>query len=307
MIDRPYDPAGAFDDDRLFAFALGLDDDPELAAAADAQPELARRIDQMRAEIGAVTRRLQAAVPTAPDDYSEPSAERWPRLHEFFDTTQGAARRRGRRGRSRGRLAAALAAAALLALAVGIGTVDLFSGATDSQVATTSDDARSEAVGAPPADKGMFGSVTGGGPIVLPEARHFKEVVVARAGEMFDGLQRFEVIRTLKGRIVERVALLVRDGARALPLGSLEILYMRPLHDYVMAGAWDGPDAYGADGGEATGSEPSPITSPAPLGVEAPTGDAVMPTPAAGYSVGSAQAYVQAVPQGVDVALLSAP
>ena len=55
--------APAFDDDRLLAFALGLDDDPELVAATAADEGLRRRLDAVRAEVEQVGAQVRAAVP----------------------------------------------------------------------------------------------------------------------------------------------------------------------------------------------------------------------------------------------------
>lgn len=286
MTDRPQDH-DTVDDDRLLALALGIDD-PELAAAVAARPDLAQRLARARGDIEAVELRLRAAVPAAPDDYAEPSADRWPRLQQYF-APPASGGRHVRRGR--GRLVAALAAAALLALVVGIGVVGIGSRQADDRAAPGASGAQGEAAGVPTTDKGA-GDVFGAGmPIVLPEAEHFRAVVVARAGEIVDGLQDFAVLRVLKGRVADRIALLVHDGAAIVPAGSLEVLYLRPLRDYVMAG-----------GGEL--DEDAADASPTPL---AASDAVVMPAPSAGYSMGSSDAYVQAVPSGVDVSLLSAP
>ena len=44
------------DDDRLLAYVLGLDDDPELEAAAAADEELRRRINLLRDQMAEATR-----------------------------------------------------------------------------------------------------------------------------------------------------------------------------------------------------------------------------------------------------------
>ena len=80
--DRPRERR--FDDDRLLAFALGLDDDPELAAAAAGDERLRRRLDAMRAEIGGVATQLDAAVPAPGGDYADPTGVRWAGLREFY-------------------------------------------------------------------------------------------------------------------------------------------------------------------------------------------------------------------------------
>ncbi len=53
-IENGTQPGGGFDDDRLLAIALGLDDDPELLAAAEADAELAGRLASMRADVALI-------------------------------------------------------------------------------------------------------------------------------------------------------------------------------------------------------------------------------------------------------------
>ena len=65
---RPGDP---IDDDRLLAYALGLDDDPELVEAAAADAELGRRLETVRAEVDQVAAGVRAAVPAPDDDYTD--------------------------------------------------------------------------------------------------------------------------------------------------------------------------------------------------------------------------------------------
>lgn len=291
-------PGHEMDDDRLLTLALGIGDEAELAAA-EADPEVAPHLARARSDIEAAVRRLRAGVPEAPGGYGEPSAERWPLLAGFFSPPAAAARTR-RRGR--GRLAATLAAAAVVALVVGIGVANLGSDAVETQVRSGADGATGEMATGPAADKaGATGYAAA--PIVLPEAEHFRAVVVARAEEAVAGIQRFTVIRSLKGRVGDTIALVVHEGASAMPVGTLEVLYLRPLRDYVMAVSGVQPDDsrggdQDSDGAGAAGASATPLAAPSPDGV-------VMPTPAAGYSMGSADAYVQAVPAEVDVSLLS--
>jgi hypothetical protein len=65
-------PGGGFDDDRLLAYALGLDDDPELLAAAEHDAELSGRLAAMRADVHRIGAQVQAAVP-APASQAEPA------------------------------------------------------------------------------------------------------------------------------------------------------------------------------------------------------------------------------------------
>ena len=81
-------PGGGFDDDRLLAYALGLDDDPELVAAAAADDELRARLEAVRAQAEAVGARVAAAVPAPDEDYADLSSPRWAALGEFFEAAQ---------------------------------------------------------------------------------------------------------------------------------------------------------------------------------------------------------------------------
>jgi hypothetical protein len=298
-VSTTHDTAGhEIDDDRLLALALGIGDEAELAVA-EADPEVAPRLARARSDIQATLHRVRAGVPETPDGYGEPSAERWPQLTGFF-SPQAAGRQT--RGRSRRRLAVTLAAVAIVALVVGIGVVGLGNRAVETRAPTGSDGATGEMAAGPATDKGGATSYAAT-PIVLPEAEHFRAVVVARAGEVVEGIQRFTVIRSLKGRVSDTIALVLHEGARAMPIGSLEVLYLRPLRDYVMATSGVQPDDSRGSDGDLAGTA-SPGGSATPLAAPSPDG-VVMPAPAAGYSTDSADAYVQAVPAEVDVALLS--
>ena len=115
--------APAFDDDRLLAFALGLDDDPELVAAAAADEGLRHRLDAVHAEVEQVGAQVRAAVPDPDEDYTDPSDPRWAGLQQFF------AARRPARTRSRASLwLRVLAPAAVILVAVAVGLARGFGG-----------------------------------------------------------------------------------------------------------------------------------------------------------------------------------
>ena len=281
-------PHDGFSDDRLLAFALDLGNDAELVAALTSSPLLEQRLAQIRDEVSIVCDRLQTAVPMADPDYADPTAARWQRLHASFVPATVSSRRRG--PRRIGRLASIAAALAIFAVAVGV-AVQQLPGGQSADTATESTRSVDGAVPAgAPADKGASGESSDGSMISLPEAEHFKTVVVARAGEVVQDLQSFAVLRVLKGRLADRISLVIRSGAAALPAGSLEVLYLRPLYGYDWAVE---PDELGA-GNSAT---------PSPAGVNV----AVMPMPASGYAMGGKDAYVQPVPDGVDISTLVAP
>jgi hypothetical protein len=280
-------PFDGFTDDRLLALALGLGDDPELQTALAASPALAERLTKMSADVSAITDRLQAAAPPDDPGYADPAAARWQRLHASFAPTSISSARSGRR--RIGRLATIAAAVALFAVAVGV-AVQQMPGGSVQTTATESAPSADDRIPAPePADKGTFGENYDGGLIVLPRAEHFKTVVVARAGEVVDDLQDFAVERVLKGRMGDTLSLLIRDGVAALPVGSLDVLYLRPLSEL----NWP-----------ANLSEQKTAAGGAAISTVNP---AVMPTPAPGYAMGGLDAYVQPVPEGVDVSALTVP
>ncbi len=115
-------PAGTFDDDRLLAFALGLDDDPELRQAAAAGADLGARLAAMRADVDAIGAQVRAAVPQPDASYADLTGERWGGLREYFEAPASTAA--PRRGRRWWRVVAPVTALAVLAVAVGIVAVD---------------------------------------------------------------------------------------------------------------------------------------------------------------------------------------
>jgi hypothetical protein len=285
LITSPHD---GFSDDRLLAFALDLGDDAELVAAIKSSPLLEQRLALIRDEVSIVCDRLQTAVPMAGPDYADPAAARWQRLQAFYMPATVSSGRRG--PRRIGRLASIAAALAIFAVAVGV-AVQQLPGGKSADTATESTRSVGGAVPAgAPADKGTGGLSYDGNTIALPQAEHFKTVVVARAGAVVQDLQSFAVLRVLKGRIADRISLVLRGGAAALPTGSLDVLYLRPLYGYHWAAE---PDQLGA-GGSAT---------PTPAGANV----AIMPMPASGYAMSGQDAYVQPVPDGVDISTLTAP
>lgn len=283
-------PQDGFSDDRLLAFALGLGDDAELVAALRSSPPLEQRLMQIRSDITMVSDRLQTAVAVADPDYADPAAARWRRLHaSYLPPTVSAARL----GRWRiGRLVPIVAAIAIFAVAVGVAVRQLPIGrsAKTQFTAESSGNVGGAAPADAPSDKGLSGESYDGTMIALPEAEHFKRVLVARAGEVVDDLQSFAVVRVLKGRVAQNISLLLRNGAAALPAGSLDVLYLRPLSGYSWAAQPDEP---------ATGA--SAVPSPAGTRI------AALPTPASGYLLGDQDAYVQMMPEGVDVSALAIP
>ena len=217
---------GSFDDDRLLAFALGLDDDPQLVAAAAADEGLRRRLDAVRDEVEQVGAQVRAAVPAPDDDYTDLSDPRWAGLQELFAPPRPA---RSRSRASRWLRVLAPAAVALVAVAVGLAVVnDQRSGTVgvnSSVPAAASKAAAGEdlTLGPPPAtsESGAAQSAA-----FIDEVDRFALVVLAKAKAASGAFQRFVVVRILKGAGPDVVRLRVAD--RPADEGRLHVLFLRP-------------------------------------------------------------------------------
>ncbi len=202
-----------FDDDRLLACALGLDDDPELLAAATGDPALAARLDAARSEVDAIEAGIHRAVPAPDDSYADLSGDRWAGLRDYLEVP--AARTR-RRGASRWlRIAAPVAALVVIALAVGITTVGGDNGAqTEASRAT---------LAAVDAEPGAAETT----PTFKAQLDRFAVVVLAKAREVTGAVQRFDVMRVLKGDAPGNV--MVDVGTSPARRGRVHLLLLRPL------------------------------------------------------------------------------
>lgn len=219
--------APAFDDHRLLAFALGLDDDPELVAAAAADEGLLRRrLDAVRAEVEQVGAQVRAAVPGADEDYTDPSDPRWAELQEFFAAPQPA---KTRSRASRWLRVLAPAAVALVAVAVGLAVIN------DQKSGTVG--VNSSLPAAAKASSGAAGPLTGAGAAATDRAGDYAEalrdqldlfavVVLAKAKAASGTFQRFVVVKVLKGAGPDVVRLRVAD--RPADEGRLHLLFLRP-------------------------------------------------------------------------------
>jgi hypothetical protein len=107
MSDRNDNQRAAFDDDRLLDYALGIEDDPELAVALSSSARLRERLADLKSDLAAIETELHRTVPPIDESYADPgAAARWPRLQRSFG--DGATVRRrpppdGRLGRRRAR------------------------------------------------------------------------------------------------------------------------------------------------------------------------------------------------------------
>jgi hypothetical protein len=219
-------PGGGFDDDRLLALALGLDDDPELLAAAGRDAELAGRLDAMRADVALIGAQVGAAVPAPDESYADLSGERWSGLSEFFEPPAQTAK--ARRQRRWWRVAAPVTALVVLALVVGIVAVN--GGGQSGTSGSATEVAGSAADSAQPAaaqgfDTGAAEKTAGGR--VADQLQRFAVIVLARARQASGVLQRFAVLRIFKGDAPKVVELEVDD--KPADQGRLHLLMLDPV------------------------------------------------------------------------------
>jgi hypothetical protein len=210
-----HDPKQPFDDDRLLAFALELEDDPELEAALAAQPMLQRRLEALSADLERVKGELQSIVPPAGPAYERLADATWSRLQPYYAAPAAADRAAGWRWQ---RLLAP-AAALLVVAAVSVGVVLTLHGQGGSSSGTsTAAEGKSSAEGALGLQQGAT---------ALPPKADYGVVVVARAGAYAAGNQQFTVLRVLKGKAGPAVSLTVPRSA-AVKTGEVRLLYLQP-------------------------------------------------------------------------------
>jgi hypothetical protein len=277
-----------YDDDRLLAFALDLDDDPELLAAAEADPALAARLAAVRADVETIGAQVRTAVPAPDESYTDLSGDRWSGLSGFFQAP--AERSRGRR--RWWRVLAPVAAVLVLAVVVGIVAV------YESGQMTASDSggieagrAVDEAAQFEGQDLGSGDDATGSEAAPQTAAErlaeqldHFAVVVLARARAATGALQRFAVVRIFKGDAPQVVELDVDD--EPAHEGRLHLLMLDPV--------------------EAAGAE---LLSPEPLPALSTTkGDLGYGTPlTASYSYEGKPAMAREFTAGTDPASVELP
>jgi hypothetical protein len=288
-IENGTQPGGGFDDDRLLAFALGLDDDPELLAAAEAEAELAGRLAAMRADVALIGAQVGASVPEPDDAYTDLSGERWSSLKEFFEPpARAAAPRRARRW---WRVVAPVTALAILALVVGIvavnqgGSGSASSGSSAEVARTAADDAQPVTAQSFKAGSGTEATADAPAQRLVEQLDRFAVVVLARARAASGALQRFAVLRIFKGEAPKVVELEV--GGQPADQGRLHLLMLDPV----------------ATAGEPSGS-PEPIPS---LGTT--TGEQGLPgTPlTVAYTYGGEPTMVREFDAGTDPASVTLP
>jgi hypothetical protein len=219
--------APAFDDDRLLAFALGLDDDPQLVAAAAADDGLRRRLDAVRVQVEQVGAQVLAAVPDPDEHYTDLGDPRWAALQEFLAPPRPL---KTRSRASRWLRVLAPAAVALVAVAVGLAVIN------DQKSGTLG--VNSSLPEAAKATSEAAGPLTGAGTDATDRAADYAQalrddldtyavVVLARAKAAGSVFQRFVVVKFLKGEGPDVVSLRVAD--RPADEGRLHLLFLRPL------------------------------------------------------------------------------
>ena len=301
-----------YDDDRLLAFALGLDDDRELAEAASGDAELGLRLERMRAEVAAVGGQLDAVVP-APDD-------RYAGLRDYFTTPPA---RPARHGAGRWLRILAPVAAVALAVAVGIGVLVDQTGdrltSDESGSAATSFDAQPERAAGRSEESGT-GEPAAGQPEDLGAARArllarqvdaHAVVVVARATESVGDAQRFTVVRVLKGQAPAVLRLQVVTSPAED--GALYVLFLDP----VPAGVASSPSTPASPSAELEAvPSPAPTVAPSPKYPGSPSSGAspdgtrqIVPElrRALAFRRDGDRVLVRRLPDGVDVGALLLP
>jgi hypothetical protein len=233
-----------FDDDRLLAYAAGLDDDPELAAAAQQDAALRGRIEALRADVAAVTAGLQRVVPAPPEDYADLGDARWSEMRDLVAAPAAVAPRR-RPAWLRVLVPVVAITVVLIAGVAGLQTLGSDAG---DEAATVADDKAGESYdrqggGQGEATTGSTDRLATPSPATASSVPQFETVVIARAEAPTAGHQDFSVLRVLKGQAGPRLTFEMID--RALAPGALAVLYCQPVGDQAAAPAPPGPTVSG--------------------------------------------------------------
>lgn len=203
------------DEDRLLAFAFGLEHDPELEAAIAQDEELRRRVDELRADVVEVARQIERAVPQPAASYADVHDQRWATLHPYVSA------RPQRPKWTTSLWARILAPAAAVVLLAVVGVVAL---QQQNDLQTSVGEKTGPEVATPSrAGDGSEGRVA----FDRDALRHYAVVLVARASSVHDGFQRFDVERVLRGSAPAVLRLRVR--ARPAQTGVLHVLYLAPV------------------------------------------------------------------------------
>jgi hypothetical protein len=311
-------PGDAMDDDRLLAFALGLDDDPELVRAAAGDDALARRLEAVRADVASVKHGVLAAVPNTDDSYSDLSDARWAGLQEYFTSAAEPPAAKSHRPRRWLRVLAPVVAVAL-AVAVGVSVIERQSGQqTDvaSRSAKSSESLGTAAGGAPvaatsalpgygAASSGGSTSSAGGAPVpagsygrlaaLHEQMSDFAVIVLATARSASDGFQNFIVVRVLRGNSPKMLRL--KLAGRLADVGRLHLVLLRPFSESQSVPL---PAASDSAGGVATETSSTAVINVAEAEMLTSTVPVV-------YTFEGTMAVARELPDGTDAATITLP
>ena len=275
-----------FDDDRLLAYALGLEADAALERALADDAGLRARLEAVQGELDAIASGISSAVPPEPPAYADLAAPRWQKLRPYLEHRT----RRTKWGFPLRRVASSASAVAIVALVA----VFVVRPALEHTRQTQSPTGVSAVKNGPEMGNDQMsgaGSMAAAGSITAPAAavaEAARTVVVIRAGAQDGTRQEVTVLRVLKG--VKPVAgRLTVPATGALTAGERYIVYLPdPATIRALGGAmryaWggfestlgsaarsDGAGSYGATGS----ATPQPYA-----GTAAPSPPAYSPAPA---------------------------
>lgn len=215
------------DDDRLLAYVLGLQADPQLEAAATKDDALRRRLDALRTEMAQINEQVARAVPEPNEKYTDLAQARWAALRPHLEEKPHATawgHPHVPSGTTRWLRVAAPIAAVLVVFAVGVGVLQQ----RDGGILTNQGDKAASDLTAPEVPSGGAAEAEraaeeqGG----LDQANLYDVVLVARAGPLSGGFQRFDVVRVLRG--AAPAVLRLRVATRAAEAGRLHVVYLSP-------------------------------------------------------------------------------
>jgi hypothetical protein len=282
------------DDDRLLDLALGLEDDPEVTEAVARSAELQQRLSELEADLRAIDRELHNMLPASAEDWNDPTADRWQRLHPYFAEPRPRSWPIGRRGRL---LAPAIAVMLLTALVIGV----LVSGGSRTTSEPPSGSSALTKTSSSLAAPGSAAETASAQKLLTAVEHGYQTIVVARAGKVTGSRQSFTVVRTLKGSAPATFHVQLVAGAGAA-VGSLLLAYLNP--------PATGSPATSESAAHAGSITPSPATSTATAGTNA-AGSAFEPLAQEGQiltaTYAGKPAVLEPLPAGVDPAALKLP
>jgi hypothetical protein len=251
-------------DDRMLAYIVGLQADPELDAAAATDDVLRRRLEALRTEVAHVAEQVTRAVPEPDEAYTDIGQPQWATLRPLLDAEVRDIRPQARPQGGTWRWLRVLApvAAVIVAMAVGVGVLEnQNSGVSSSLVDKAAPELAPTRSGGDTAATGQF--------IDRQAAADFGVVLIARARAVHDGFQRFDVVRVLRGAAPAEIRL--RVASQPAELGLLHVLYLSPVATEA-SGA--GPTSAGGSPGATPSPGPSetgsPDASPSPYAADLP-------------------------------------